>query len=96
MNFLEERIMKDGIVKPGNVLKVDSFLNHQMDITLIEQIGKAYGVYKIVDLRKCGIWEGNISTYDVDTVHPNAAGMRMIAAYIYNCITDDEQPIKLA
>ena len=33
MNFLEERIMKDGIVKPGNVLKVDSFLNHQMDIS---------------------------------------------------------------
>ena len=34
MNFLEERIVKDGIVKPGNVLKVDSFLNHQMDIAL--------------------------------------------------------------
>lgn len=32
MNFLEERIVKDGIVKDGNVLKVDSFLNHQMDI----------------------------------------------------------------
>ena len=32
MNFLEERILKDGIIKEGNVLKVDSFLNHQMDI----------------------------------------------------------------
>ena len=32
MNFLEERIQKDGIVKEGNVLKVDSFLNHQMDM----------------------------------------------------------------
>ena len=42
MNFLEERIMKDGIVKPGNVLKVDSFLNHQMDISLMEQIGKEF------------------------------------------------------
>ena len=40
MNFLEERIIKDGIVKEGNVLKVDSFLNHQMDITLINEIGK--------------------------------------------------------
>ena len=40
MNFLEERIVKDGIVKPGNVLKVDSFLNHQMDVELIGQIGK--------------------------------------------------------
>ena len=39
MNFLEERIMRDGIVKPGNVLKVDSFLNHQMDIALMDQIG---------------------------------------------------------
>lgn len=42
MNFLEERILKDGIVKPGNVLKVDSFLNHQMDIALIDEIGKEF------------------------------------------------------
>ena len=42
MNFLEERIVKDGIVKPGNVLKVDSFLNHQMDISLVEEIGKEF------------------------------------------------------
>ena len=40
MNFLEERITKDGIVKEGNVLKVDSFLNHQMDIRLFDQIGE--------------------------------------------------------
>ena len=42
MNFLEQRILKDGIVKPGNVLKVDSFLNHQMDIALIEEIGREF------------------------------------------------------
>lgn len=42
MNFLEERIVKDGIVKPGNVLKVDSFLNHQMDIELMEEIGREF------------------------------------------------------
>ena len=42
MNFLEERIMKDGQVKSGNVLKVDSFLNHQMDIALMEEIGKEF------------------------------------------------------
>ena len=42
MNFLEERILKDGIVKPGNVLKVDSFLNHQMDIDLMEEIGREF------------------------------------------------------
>lgn len=42
MNFLEERIQKDGIVKEGNVLKVDSFLNHQMDIRLFDQIGAEF------------------------------------------------------
>lgn len=40
MNFLEERIVKDGIVKEGNILKVDSFLNHQMDVTLFQQMGE--------------------------------------------------------
>ncbi len=42
MNFLEERIIKDGIVKEGNVLKVDSFLNHQMDIDLFNEMGKEW------------------------------------------------------
>lgn len=39
MNCLEERILKDGVVKEGNVLKVDSFLNHQMDIELFNEMG---------------------------------------------------------
>ena len=42
MNFLESRILKDGIVRPGNVLRVDSFLNHQMDISLLEEIGREF------------------------------------------------------
>ena len=42
MNFLEERILKDGVVKPGHILKVDSFLNHQMDISLMEEIGREF------------------------------------------------------
>ena len=42
MNFLEKRILQDGVVKPGNVLKVDSFLNHQMDIALLDQIGEEF------------------------------------------------------
>ena len=42
MNFLEERITRDGIVKEGNVLKVDSFLNHQMDIELFDQMGEEW------------------------------------------------------
>ena len=42
MNCLEERILKDGLVKEGNVLKVDSFLNHQMDIELFNEMGKEW------------------------------------------------------
>ena len=42
MNLLESRIQNDGMVKPGNVLKVDSFLNHQMDIALLDEMGKEF------------------------------------------------------
>ncbi len=42
MNFLEKRIVEDGIVKEGNILKVDSFLNHQMDISLFNQMGEEF------------------------------------------------------
>ena len=42
MNFLEQRILQDGIVKPGNVLKVDAFLNHQMDVQLLDEIGREF------------------------------------------------------
>ena len=42
MNFLEERIAKDGVIKEGNVLKVDSFLNHHMDVLLLDEIGKEF------------------------------------------------------
>jgi len=42
MNCLEARIVKDGVVKEGNVLKVDSFLNHQMDIDMMNEIGKEF------------------------------------------------------
>ena len=40
MKLLEDRIRRDGVVKEGNVLKVDRFLNHQMDIELFQEIGK--------------------------------------------------------
>ena len=62
MNFLEERIMKDGVVKPGNVLKVDSFLNHQMDIQLMEEIGREFkrrfaakNITKVLTIEASGI-----------------------------------------
>lgn len=42
MELLKERIRKDGVMKPGNVLKVDSFLNHQMDVKLFNEMGKEF------------------------------------------------------
>lgn len=42
MKLLEERIRKDGVVKPGNILKVDSFLNHQMDVDLFNSMGEEF------------------------------------------------------
>lgn len=62
MNFLEERIVRDGIVKEGNVLKVDSFLNHQMDIDLFNRMGAEFkkrfagkNINKIVTIEASGI-----------------------------------------
>lgn len=62
MNCLEERIVKDGVVKEGNVLKVDSFLNHQMDIKLFDEMGaewkqrfKDKKINKILTIEASGI-----------------------------------------
>jgi len=62
MNFLEEKILKDGVVKEGNVLKVDSFLNHQMDIELFNEMGKEWkkrfegkNINKILTIEASGI-----------------------------------------
>lgn len=62
MELLEERIRKDGTVKAGNVLKVDSFLNHQMDIDLFNEMGKEWArlfadrpVTKILTVEASGI-----------------------------------------
>ena len=62
MNFLEERIIKDGVVKEGNVLKVDSFLNHQMDVVLLDQMGREFyerfcglNITKILTIEASGI-----------------------------------------
>ena len=62
MNFLEERIVKDGTVRDGNVLKVDNFLNHQMDVELLDEIGKELfarfkdsGITKILTIEASGI-----------------------------------------
>ena len=62
MKFLEERILKDGIVKPGNVLKVDSFLNHQIDVELMDMLGAEFKLHfyhkpitKILTIEASGI-----------------------------------------
>ena len=62
MKLLEERIRKDGKIKGGDVLKVDSFLNHQMDVALFQEIGKEFyrlfgdcGVTKILTIEASGI-----------------------------------------
>ncbi len=62
MNCLEQKILTDGVVKEGNVLKVDSFLNHQMDIGLLDEIGKEFyrrfqgkNINKILTIEASGI-----------------------------------------
>lgn len=62
MNFLEERIARDGVVKEGNILKVDSFLNHQMDPALFAEMGKEWkrrfagkNINKILTVEASGI-----------------------------------------
>ena len=62
MKLLEERIRKDGIVKPGNVLKVDSFLNHQIDVNFVCELGKEFyrlfkdeNITKILTIEASGI-----------------------------------------
>ena len=70
MKLLEERIQKDGIVKPGNVLKVDSFINHQMDVALISEMGKEWKrlfadkpINKILTIEASGIGIACIAAY---------------------------------
>ncbi len=62
MKLLEEKILKDGVVLPGNVIKVDSFLNHQIDVELVSKCGEAWyemfkdcGVTKILTIDGSGI-----------------------------------------
>ena len=73
MKLLEERIQKDGVVKPGNVLKVDSFINHQMDIELISEMGKE--------------WKRLFAEKDINkilTIEASGIGIACIAALHFN------------
>ena len=92
MNFLEERIIKDGIVKEGNVLKVDSFLNHQMDIGLFRQMGREFKerfdgkpVNKILTIEASGIGIACIVAqyFDVPVVFAKKTQTKNIAGEVY-------------
>ncbi len=75
LKLLEDRIAKDGIVKPGNVLKVDSFLNHQMDISLFNDMGKEFKrlfndtpINKILTIEASGIGIACVAAQYFDNV----------------------------
>ena len=73
MNFLEERIVKDGVVKKGNVLKVDSFLNHQIDVNFVCELGKEfYRLFKDENITK------------ILTIEASGIGIACLAAQYFN------------
>lgn len=92
MNFLEERIVKDGIVKEGNVLKVDSFLNHQMDIRLFDQIGEEFKkrfegtpINKILTIEASGIGIACVAArqFDVPVIYAKKSKSINIEGEVY-------------
>ena len=77
MNFLEEKILRDGVIKPGNILKIDSFLNHQIDIDIMRQMAhelkrrfRGVEVNKVLTIEASGIAIATMlgSLYDVPVV----------------------------
>lgn len=92
MKLLEERILKDGTVAPGGVLKVDSFLNHQIDVGLYNEIGKEFKrlfsdvkIDKILTIEASGIGIACIAAqyFDVPVVFAKKAKSKNIAGDVY-------------
>ncbi|MBT9778126.1 xanthine phosphoribosyltransferase [Clostridium sp. MCC353] len=92
MQLLKDRIRKDGKIKAGNVLKVDSFLNHQMDIHLFEEIGKEFKkrftgveVNKILTIEASGIGIACVVAqyFDVPVVFAKKTKTKNIAGDVY-------------
>ena len=92
MELLKEKILKDGIVKEGNILKVDSFLNHQMDIGLFCEIGKEFKrrfadteITKILTIEASGIGIACIAAmyFDVPVVFAKKSKTKNIAGDVY-------------
>ena len=93
MKLLQERIKRDGIVKEGNVLKVDSFLNHQMDVKLFAQIGEEWkrlfagqDINKILTIEASGIGIACVaaSCFDVDVVFAKKSQSLNIDGEVYS------------
>lgn len=92
MKLLEERIQRDGIVREGNVLKVDSFINHQMDIPLFREMAKEWKrlfagkpVNKVLTIEASGIGiaavvasEFNVPVVFAKKVHEHQPGLRQL------------------
>ena len=74
MKLLEERIRKDGKIKGGDVLKVDSFLNHQMDVALFQEIGKEF--YRLFG--DCGVTK-------ILTIEASGIGIACVTAQFFRC-----------
>lgn len=92
MQLMEERIRKDGIVREGNVLKVDNFLNHQMDIGLFNEMGKEFyrlfggeGVTKIVTIEASGIGIACVAAqyFGVDVVFAKKSESKNLDGDVY-------------
>ncbi|HAP73066.1 MAG TPA: xanthine phosphoribosyltransferase [Lachnospiraceae bacterium] len=95
MKFLEDRIRKDGQVRPGNILKVDSFLNHQLDVELLDEIGKAFydkykdaGITRILTIEASGIAIACSCAryFDVPVVFAKKAKSRNIDGEVYTSV----------
>ena len=93
MNFLEEKIVKEGVVKKGNILKVDSFLNHQMDVKLFRQMGEEFKkrfadkpINKILTVEASGIGIACIvaECFDVPVVFAKKSKSVNIDGEVYN------------
>lgn len=94
MELLKERIRKDGIIKEGNVLKVDKFLNHQMDIELFQEMGKEFyrlfsdcNITKILTIEASGIGIACIAAqyFKVPVVFAKKNKTKNIAGEVYTC-----------
>ena len=94
MKLLEERIQKDGIVKEGNVLKVDSFINHQMDVELFNEMGKEWKrlfadkpINKILTIEASGIGIACVAAmaFNVPVVFAKKAQSINLDGDVYSC-----------